>query len=137
MSRRFERLTLPARMESLPALREFALTGADLAGLSNDLRDKLDLVLEELIVNVARYAYEPGTGDVELAYAIEGPGVLVVKISDKGHIFNPLMAPEPVLSDRLEERPIGGLGVLLTKRLAGSLSYRRERGRNTVSFRLS
>jgi|HubBroStandDraft_6_1064221.scaffolds.fasta_scaffold1429739_1 serine/threonine-protein kinase RsbW len=136
MSRRFERLTLPAHLGSLPALREFALEGAERAGLAAADRDKLDLVLEELLVNVARYAYQPGTGDVEVAYAVEGPGKLVVRISDKGCIFNPLEKQDPALPDRLEQREIGGLGVFLVKHLAGSIQYRREKGRNTVSFRL-
>jgi anti-sigma regulatory factor (Ser/Thr protein kinase) len=81
MSLRYERLTLPARVESLSALREFALAGADRAGLSSAERDKLDPVLEELIVNIARYAYQPGEGDVELAYAVDGPGALAIRIN--------------------------------------------------------
>jgi serine/threonine-protein kinase RsbW len=136
MSRRFERLTLPANLGSLPALREFALAGANQAGLPAAERDKLDLVLEELLVNVARYAYQPGTGDVELAYAVQGPGKLLVRISDKGFIFNPLHMLDPALPDGLEQREIGGLGVFLVKQLAGSVQYRREKGRNIVSFRL-
>jgi len=136
MSRRYERLTLPARIESLSALREFALAGADRAGLSSAERDKLDLVLEELIVNITRYAYQPGEGDVELAYAIDGPGALAIRITDKGRFFNPLTAPEPDLTEELDRRAVGGLGVFLAKRLAGSIRYRRDRGRNTLCFRL-
>ena len=97
-------------------------------------RDKLELVLEELLVNVARYAYPPGSGDVEVAYAAE-PGELTVEISDKGRAFNPLEARLPDLSADLVDRPIGGLGVLLVRSLVGSIAYRREDGRNTVSFR--
>jgi serine/threonine-protein kinase RsbW len=136
MSRQFERLSLPAKIESLTALREFARGGADQAGLSLAERDKLDLVLEELIVNIARYAYQPDQGDVELAYAVEAPGSLTIEITDNGRIFNPLAGQEPDLSAELEDRKIGGLGVFLAQRLASSMRYRRDRGRNTLSFRL-
>jgi len=135
MAHEFTRLRMPANLDSLQSLIEFALAGADRAGLPVSERDKLELVLEELLVNVARYAYLPETGEVEVAYASESPGELTVEISDKGRVFNPLEAPLPDLSAGLADRPIGGLGVLLVRSLAGSIAYRREDGRNTVSFR--
>jgi serine/threonine-protein kinase RsbW len=135
MTREFTRLTMPASLDSLQPLLQFALAGADRAGLPVAERDKLELVLEELLVNVARYAYQPETGDVEVAFASNAPGELLVEISDKGRSFNPLEAPMPDLSADLADRPIGGLGLLLVRSLAGSVSYRREQGRNTVSFR--
>ena len=96
--------------------------------------DWLDLVLEELLMNIARYAYQPGTGDAEVAYAVEQPRKLHVEISDKGSAFNPLTSDPPVLGGGLADRPIGGLGVFLVKNIVGSLAYRREQDRNTVSF---
>lgn len=131
----FRRLSLPANLNSLQAFLEFAHAGADAAGLTAADRDQLDLVLEELLVNVARYAYQPGTGDVEVAYSVESDGKLLVQITDKGPIFNPLEKDQPDLSGPLEDRPIGGLGIFLVRELVDSLSYRREQDRNTVSFR--
>jgi len=86
-------------------------------------------------VNIARYAYQPESGDVELSYAIDGPGSLAMEISDSGRVFNPLEMPVPDLSAGLVDRPIGGLGLFLVRSLTNSLAYRRENGRNTVSFR--
>ena len=131
----FRRLSLPASLSSLQAFLEFAHAGADAAGLTAADRDQLDLVLEELLVNVAHYAYQPGTGDVEVAYAVESDGKLLVQIADKGRTFNPLEKDQPDLSGLLEDRPVGGLGIFLVRELVDSLSYRREQGRNTVSFR--
>ncbi|HTR38821.1 MAG TPA: ATP-binding protein [Bryobacteraceae bacterium] len=131
----FTRLTMPAGLDSLQPLTEFVLAGADRAGLAQSERDKLELVLEELLVNVARYAYQPEPGDVEVAYAADKPGELLVEISDKGRFFNPLEVPTPDLSTGLVDRPIGGLGLFLVRSLAGSVAYRREQDRNTVSFR--
>ncbi|MBZ5607705.1 MAG: ATP-binding protein [Acidobacteriia bacterium] len=132
---RFARLTLPASLNSLKALLDFAHAGAERAGLSPEQRNQLDLVLEELVVNVARYAYQPGNGDVELAYAVDGPGALLIEISDKGRSFNPLESSDPGLSDSLADRPTGGLGLFLVRRMAGPITYRRDHDRNTVSFR--
>ncbi|HUI82283.1 MAG TPA: ATP-binding protein [Bryobacteraceae bacterium] len=130
----FERLVLPARVDSLEAFRGFVRTGAESAGVAAQALDWLDLVLEEILVNIARYAYEPGTGNAEVRYAVPEPGRLFVEISDEGHVFNPLATDPPALGGTLSERPIGGLGVFLVKNLVGSLSYRREQDRNTLSF---
>jgi serine/threonine-protein kinase RsbW len=130
----FARLTLPARIDSVPAFHEFVRLGAELAGVGAPEMDWLDLVLEEILVNIARYAYQPGTGDAEVGYAVEKPGMLLVEISDRGNAFNPLVSDPPALGGGLAERPIGGLGVFLVKNIVGSLSYRRVEDRNTVSF---
>ena len=130
----FARLTLPARVQSVRAFHEFVRGGAVTAGLESADMDKLDLVLEEILVNIARYAYRGGTGDVEVAYAADG-GALLVEITDRGSDFNPLEATLPDLTLGLAERPVGGLGILLVKQIVGSLRYRREMGQNTVSFR--
>lgn len=134
MDRRFARLKLPAKADSLPLFLEFAHAGAQEAGLTPSERDRLDLVLEELLFNVVRYAYQPGNGDVELAYALDESGDLLVEISDQGRVFNPLDQPEPDLEARLEDRPVGGLGIFLARRLVDSLAYSRKDGRNIISF---
>ena len=135
MDRAFRRLTLPASSDSLQAFLDFMHAGGEAAGLSSADRDRLDLVLEELLVNVARYAYQPGTGDVEVSYSPESGGRLMLEISDNGRFFNPLEKDDPDLALSLEDRPIGGLGVFLIRQLVDSLTYRREEGRNIISFR--
>jgi len=107
-----------------------ALSAADL--------DRLDLVLEELFMNVARYAYaKPDSGDVEVAYTIKGPGRLLVQISDTGHEFNPLASDPPDFSRGLAERPVGGLGIFLVKSIAETITYERDGDCNRVSFLFS
>jgi anti-sigma regulatory factor (Ser/Thr protein kinase) len=96
--------------------------------------DRLDLVLEEVFMNVARHAYALGKGDVEVGYQAEGPGRLLVEISDAGSAFNPLASDPPDLSLSLAERPLGGMGIFLVRTMAGELRYERVGGRNRLSF---
>lgn len=133
MEDRFTRLTLPASIQSLGAFLEFARAGAVTAGLSPADCDRLDLVLEELLVNVARYSYAPGEGEVELAYTA-APGKLAIQVSDQGRFFNPLDRNEPDLGGTLSERPVGGLGLFLVRELVRSPTYFRENGWNRLSF---
>jgi len=128
------RLTLPARVESVRKFHEFVRDGAHTVGVESSELEKLDLVLEEILVNIARYAYEGRNGDVEVAYALDGAS-LSIEITDWGRSFNPLEAALPDLSVGLADRPIGGLGILLVKQIVGALGYRRKDNRNIVSFR--
>jgi serine/threonine-protein kinase RsbW len=128
------RLTLPASAKSISAFSEFVRKGAIAAGIAANEFEKLDLVLEEILINVARYAYTPETGTVEVAYASGGPHKLHVEIVDFGRVFNPLEADPPDFSRGLADRPIGGLGVFLVKSMVDSIDYRREADRNVLSF---
>jgi anti-sigma regulatory factor (Ser/Thr protein kinase) len=134
MASPFERLSLPARVESVRLFHQFVRRGAEAAGLDSPDMNKLDLVLEEILVNIARYAYQGGAGDVQVAYSAEA-GSLLVEVTDAGRSFNPLDSAPPDLALGLADRPIGGLGVLLVKQIVGSLSYRRQDGQNKLSFR--
>jgi serine/threonine-protein kinase RsbW len=128
------RLTLPATAASISAFSEFVRGGAVLAGVREAELPKLDLVLEEILINVARYAYTPQTGSVEVAFAPAGPHQLHVEIADFGRVFNPLEADPPDLSRGLADRPIGGLGVFLVRSMVDSIAYRRDADRNILSF---
>jgi serine/threonine-protein kinase RsbW len=128
------RLTVPARTDRLGAVCAFVRRGAEIADLAPEEMDKLDLVLEELFVNIARHAYAPEQGDVEVAYAVEAPGRLLVEISDTGPAFNPLVSDPPDFSRGLAERPLGGMGIFLVKAIANSIRYRHVGNRNTISF---
>jgi serine/threonine-protein kinase RsbW len=128
------RLTLPAEAESIAPFREFVRAGAVEAGIVPEELEKLDLVLEEILINVARYAYTPGSGLVEVGYLADGPGKISVEIVDSGRFFNPLEADPPDFSRGLADRPIGGLGVFLVRSMVASIDYRRDRDRNILSF---
>ncbi len=130
-------LHLPADMSSLTPFTEFAHEGARAASLPEDSLGKLDLMLEEVLVNVFTYAYPQGGGEAALGYAVASPNCLRIDVCDSGQEFNPLDKAEPDLDLSLEDRPIGGLGIFLVKKMADSVTYRRENGRNILSFRLS
>ena len=113
---------------------EFARRVAAGAEFSTGDLDRLDLVIEEIVVNIARYAYDrPETGEAELACAVAGPRRLALEISDEGREFNPLAVEPPDLSRGLGGRPPGGLGIFLVRSIAESIAYMRDSGRNVLS----
>ncbi|HEX5229711.1 MAG TPA: ATP-binding protein [Bryobacteraceae bacterium] len=127
------RLVLPAVSGSIAPFQQFARAAALEAGIEPGQLETLDLVLEEILINVARYAYAPGTGTVELRCA-PGAGQIQLAVIDSGRVFNPLEAEPPDLSLSIAERPIGGLGVFLVRSLVESIDYRRENDHNVLAF---
>lgn len=120
----------------------------------------LNVCLEEIAVNVIHYAwgvqpelrpdgteddsvlrpnmprgadsdflFRPGRREFTIEIRIDPERVEIESIDD-GRPFDPLSLPEPNLSLPLEERPIGGLGVHLVRKLMTSVSYRRADGKN-------
>jgi serine/threonine-protein kinase RsbW len=117
---------------------EFIRRGAREASLSDDRIGELELVIDELVTNVCSHAYpKEQPGEVIVSYSVPLPGELNVEVADRGPAFNPLDAEPPDLNLRLEERPVGGLGISLVKALASRLSYRREQGWNRLTFCVS
>jgi len=131
-------LTIAAESSCLGKATEFVRAGAQEAKLPETHIDKLDLLLEEAIINVCRYAYPPGKpGSLTLTYSIPAVGEFNVEIADQGVAFDPLTRTAPDLTLDLEDRPIGGLGIFLLRELANSLSYRREDGWNRLTIGVS
>lgn len=97
-----------------------------------DLKNKAMLVLEELVVNAITYGgRQPETGLLEIQLCEQAAGLLV-DIRDNGLAFDPFSLPAPDIDADLDSRPIGGLGVFLTKELSSSFAYERKDGLNHV-----
>lgn len=131
----FDWLTIAADFASLEPIRQFVLAAARTAGFPEDQFPKLELVLEEIVVNVMRHAYPPDApGNVEVGCACDRPQHLCVQVRDAGRPFDPLSHPEVNLNVPLEERPTGKMGIFLVKRLAESISYEHTDGHNVLTF---
>ncbi len=128
-----KRLQRPAVRASLEALRQFVLAQA--RGLAPAVTQKIDLVIEELLLNIFDYAYPPGPpGAVEVACAPQAGGGFVLQVRDWGRPFDPLAGPGPDLDLDLEQRAVGGLGILLVREMSRSQQYRREGDSNVLEI---
>ncbi len=94
----------------------------------------IQLVLEELVTNIIKYGSKK---EIENEETIEaklciGNGKVVLTVSDNTEAFNPLDAEVPDITLPVQERKIGGLGLLLIQKLVQSISYDRKDGWNIV-----
>ena len=131
-------VTLLAEARSLEPATEFVRKGAREANLPEDRTGQIELIIEEILMNLSRYAYPEGAvGEVTIAYSVPAAGKLCLEVADRGREFNPLEASSPNLLADLAGRPVGGLGIFLIRSFADSLAYRREQGWNRLTFAIS
>ena len=88
-------------------------------GICMKIQLQIQVVVEEIYVNIAHYAYAPAAGDTVIRCGVEGsPKNVFIEFQDGGKPFNPLAKKDPDITLSSEERPIGGLGILMVKRMA-------------------
>jgi anti-sigma regulatory factor (Ser/Thr protein kinase) len=126
-------MRLEARVENLEAMLGFVTDCARELAWSEKRLPDVELVVEEAVVNVCKYAYPEGIGMLELSAGGDDHSFFV-SITDSGIPFDILAAAEPDLTAGIDEREIGGLGCFLIRTLSDRASYRRDGGRNILEL---
>ena len=121
-----------AELEKLAGFTaDFALK----AGLSDKDLFALQIIVEELVTNVIDYGGVPaGEHAVRVDLSAEG-GELLIRLTDRGTEYNPLLREDPDTTLPAEQRPIGGLGVHFCKKLTDAQEYERRDGCNVLTLR--
>jgi anti-sigma regulatory factor (Ser/Thr protein kinase) len=122
-------MTLPARLPSVALGITFVANHASAAGLLAQRVAEIELVVDEALVNICHYAYRNKVGSVEVRCNRDGTRQFYIKIIDAGEPFNILTLPPPNPMATLDQRPVGGLGVLLIRSLVDNGGIRRVAGR--------
>ena len=96
---------------------------------------KMNLAIEEAVVNVMNYAYPPGAkGEVRIEAGVH-EGYVEFVISDDGTPFNPTEVEDADTTLSAEERQIGGLGIFLVKHFMDIVEYKYVDGQNVLTLR--
>jgi len=126
-------IVLPARLSALPAMAAFIAETSARAGVPSDLRNKLTLVVEELFTNTVVHGHG-GEGDEPVRVGLETePGWVALTYEDTAPPHNPFeLIQRPDDTTDVDDRPVGGLGVLLVVALAQDVEYRHAEGKNHI-----
>ena len=95
---------------------------------------QISLVVEEVFVNIANYAYKGKEGYCTLAIEYDKMGKVNVVFEDNGIKFNPLEQEEPDITLPASKREIGGLGILITKKIIDDANYKYEDNKNILTI---
>jgi anti-sigma regulatory factor (Ser/Thr protein kinase) len=120
--------------EGLEALRQAQLAvAAFLAarGAGPNTASRAELLLEEMALNTLRHGFADGSTPEVAVTAWQDDGRCGLDFEDRGAPFDPTLAPLPVKPGRLQDAPVGGLGLPLLHRIAAEIAYERSGdGRN-------
>ncbi|MFD0668994.1 ATP-binding protein [Ramlibacter sp. MAHUQ-53] len=117
------RRDLRSRVGEFDALARSLTAWGETQGVSARAMQGVVLILDELFANVVMHGYrDDPDGDVAIE-AMLVDGQVQVTLTDHAPHFNPLEVDEPDISLDLEEREIGGLGLLFVRRTADALAY--------------
>jgi PAS domain S-box-containing protein len=103
-------------------------------GIPDEDRQKVSIVLDELLNNVISYAYpDEEEHIIEVQFVLTG-NRLVTTIRDDGSPFNPFGLEPPEINLAMEERQVGGLGIHLVRSMMDEYMYHRQIGKNVVTL---
>ncbi|MCK9414292.1 MAG: ATP-binding protein [Prolixibacteraceae bacterium] len=103
--------------------------------LNERLVNSLNLVLEEALSNIILYGYNDELRHTIEIYFKNLGDEIFISIVDDGMAYNPTLRPDPDISLSVEDRPVGGLGVFLIKKLMDSAEYLREGNKNILNLK--
>ncbi|GHV46844.1 hypothetical protein FACS1894204_09280 [Synergistales bacterium] len=103
------------------------------AGAAQGVIGRVELVVEEVFVNIAHYAYkeENVEGEVTVRCFADSDNISLEFI-DSGAPFNPIEQENPDITLGIAERKIGGLGIFMMKKIMDTVEYRREDEKNIL-----
>jgi sigma-B regulation protein RsbU (phosphoserine phosphatase) len=111
------------------------LFGEGVVGRQNpkleSLLPALHIILDEICSNIVKHSCASGFElDVEVLENLAG---VRLTFSDDGVAYDPLSHADPDTTLSAAERPIGGLGIMMVKKMSNSVSYSRVGGRNAFT----
>lgn len=123
-----------AEYNQLEPIRKFVENYAVIYGFSKDVIYDLIFSITEIATNIIEHGYKEEAGTIEVVLSRQGND-FIIKISDNAPFFDPITVPQPDLALPLDEMPLGGLGLYITKNLVDSLSHRcTENGGNEITL---
>jgi len=157
-----DEITVKALIENIPAVTEWVDTKLEETGCPMKAQMQIDIALDEILSNIANYAYdgEPGDMTVNIEYIGNGTSengasakntenaenterienaealpTVSITFKDSGKPYNPLEADTPDVTLGAEERGIGGLGIYMVRQTMDEVNYRYEGGFNILTIR--
>ena len=90
----------------------------------------IQMALDELLTNIVKYGYEDkDEHKIDVHFGINND-VVNVEIVDDSIPYNILDQENPDISLSVDDKPIGGLGIFLIKKLMSNVDYYTENGKN-------
>ncbi len=129
-------LILDATIDNIQQIIAFADERLEEIGCPVKIQMQFDVAIDEIVSNIAHYAYMPDTGKVSVCIEVaDNPTSVTITFMDNGVPFDPLQKPDPDVTQTADERDIGGLGIYMVKKSMDDIRYERCGGKNILTIR--
>ena len=115
-------LSVKASLENLQVIRQYIDRVGARLGVNEKALGDLRLVVDEAVTNVILYGYGDLDGTVELHAEGDGDSV-IIRIRDQAKTFDSSHVSEPQLDTALKDRPFGGMGIFLIKKMTDEAEF--------------
>jgi len=123
-------LSIEAKNENLNTVLDFI--NEHIGHCSMKIQNQIGIVIDEVFANIAAYAYNPEVGGVSIRIKVEDD--ITIEFEDSGVPYNPLATEDPDITLGIDERGVGGLGILMVKNIMDSVEYKRDGSRNILTI---
>lgn len=124
-------LSLQAKMDEIDHLRPYMEKVGQQAAISESEGKRLRLAVEEAVANIINY----GEATSMILTATISDEEICLTIDDDGKPFDPTIAVTTDLSIPADQRPPGGLGIILLRKLTDRQAYQRTiEGHNILTL---
>lgn len=127
-------LRLHNQMAELVHLTAWVEEQGTAMALSPEWVSRLNLALEEWVVNVFSHAYSDDAEHTIELRLWRGAAEVRIEIEDDGKPFDPTVQANADTTLSLEHRSIGGLGIHFIRKTMDTFAYRRDHGCNVVTL---
>ena len=125
-------ITLDNDVAQVTELNQFVQSMTEELQLDKALSRRIKLAVEEVVVNIMNYAYVADVKGQVKVEAMANDERLRFILTDSGRSFDPTAVSRADTTLTVEDRPIGGLGILLVRNLMDSINYERIDGQNIL-----
>jgi len=130
-----KRFSVEAKIENLDEVLAFVDGILESHDCPIKVQMQMDIAVEEIFVNIAHYAYAPKTGKATISASFDAKTRLIsFSFIDGGVPFDPLQKKDPDISQKLEDRKIGGLGIYMVKQSMDNVRYENRDGLNILTI---
>lgn len=124
-----------ARPEAMSDLTERVMAFLTEQGVDTRATHHVALVFEEVLSNLATHG---NCRDRPAKIAVRiSPDKVIGEVVDSGPPFDPRLAPSPPLDVAPADRPVGGLGLHLVRKLSSAFEYERQNDENFMRFAIA
>nr|AFI78697.1 anti-sigma regulatory factor, serine/threonine protein kinase [uncultured bacterium ws085G8] len=115
-------LSVNASLDNLQGIRSYIDRVGTSLGVNESALGDLRLAVDEAVTNVVIHGYGETGGIVELHMHADGDAV-VIRIRDRAASFDPSHVNAPQLDTNLKDRPFGGMGVFLIRKMTDKAEF--------------